>query len=102
MRQQFRPSTLAVAARYVFKPVIFDWLARTLPGKGGEIQLTDAIRLLLGHGGKVVGVQLGPQERRYDIGNFESYFRAFVEFALADPKYGPELRQFVHELLKTM
>ena len=96
------PSTLAVAARYVFKPVIFDWLARTPPGKGGEIQLTDAIRLLLGHGGKVVGVRLGPQERRYDIGNFESYFRAFIEFALADPKYGAELRQFVHELLKTM
>src|SRR2546430_1422667 len=47
------PSNLAVAARYVFSPAIFDALTRTPPGKGGEIQLTDAIRLLLREGGKV-------------------------------------------------
>jgi UTP--glucose-1-phosphate uridylyltransferase len=93
------PSTLAVAARYVFQPVIFDMLARTPPGKGGEIQLTDAIRLLLRQGGKVIGMQLTAAERRFDIGNFESYFRAFIEFALADPRYGAELREFLHQLL---
>jgi UTP--glucose-1-phosphate uridylyltransferase len=93
------PSTLAVAARYVFAPVIFDWLARTPPGKGGEIQLTDAIRLLLQNGGRVLGMRLAARERRFDIGNFESYFRAFVEFALADPRHGPELREFVRGLL---
>jgi UTP--glucose-1-phosphate uridylyltransferase len=93
------PSTLAVAARYVFAPAIFDWLERTPPGKGGEIQLTDAIRLLLQNGGRVLGMQLAAGERRFDIGNFESYFRAFVEFALADPRHGAELRQFVRELL---
>jgi UTP--glucose-1-phosphate uridylyltransferase len=93
------PSTLAVAARYVFKPVIFEWLTRTRPGKGGEIQLTDAIRQLIHSGGKVLGMQLAPGERRFDIGNFESYFRAFIEFALADPKHGPELRKFVRTLL---
>src|SRR5262249_55015146 len=76
------PSNLAVAARYVFAPGIFDLLTRTAPGKGGEIQLTDAIRLLLQKGGRVVGMRLDPGERRFDIGNFESYFRAFVEFAL--------------------
>jgi UTP--glucose-1-phosphate uridylyltransferase len=93
------PSTLAVAARYVFKPAIFDWLARTPPGKGGEIQLTDAIRLLLQHGGKVLGVRLAGGERRFDIGNFDSYFQAFVEFALADPRHGAALRRHLRQLL---
>jgi UTP--glucose-1-phosphate uridylyltransferase len=93
------PSNLAVAARYVFKPVIFELLARTQPGKGGEIQLTDAIRLLLRGGGKVLGMRLAPGEKRSDIGNFDSYFRAFIEFALTDPRDGPELRHFVRELL---
>jgi hypothetical protein len=64
-------------------------------GKGGEIQLTDAIRLLIQDGGKVYGVRLRNGERRYDIGNFESYFRAFVEFALADEKYGAALRDYL-------
>jgi UTP--glucose-1-phosphate uridylyltransferase len=95
------PSNLAVAARYVFAPTIFEMLTRTPPGKGGEIQLTDAIRLLLQRGGKVLGMRLGEEERRFDIGNFESYFRAFFEFALADPRYGPELREFVKELVNS-
>jgi UTP--glucose-1-phosphate uridylyltransferase len=93
------PSNLAVAARYVFAPDIFELLARTPPGKGGEIQLTDAIRLLLRAGGKVIGMQLAAGERRFDIGNFESYFRAFIEFALADPRHGAELRAHVRTLL---
>jgi UTP--glucose-1-phosphate uridylyltransferase len=93
------PSNLAVAARYVFAPGIFDLLERTQPGKGGEIQLTDAIRLLLQQSGKVVGMRLGEGERRFDIGNFESYFRAFFEFALADPRYGDDLREFVRRLV---
>jgi UTP--glucose-1-phosphate uridylyltransferase len=93
------PSNLAVAARYVFTPRIFELLAWTPPGRNGEIQLTDAIRLLIRGGGKVLGMRLAEGERRFDIGNFESYFRAFVEFALADPQYGPGLRRFVRELL---
>ncbi|NUQ62357.1 MAG: UTP--glucose-1-phosphate uridylyltransferase [Pirellulales bacterium] len=86
------PSTLAVAARYVFSPVVFDYLQRTPPGKGGEIQLTDAIRMMIRDGRKALGVRLPEGEQRFDIGNFESYFQAFVEFALADPDYGPALR----------
>ncbi len=82
------PSNLAVAARYVFSPAIFDCLERTRPGKANEIQLTDAIRMLIREGGKVLGVRLSPDEPRFDIGNFESYFVAFMEFALADPQYG--------------
>ncbi len=93
------PSNLAIAARYVFAPTIFDAIHRTKPGKGGEIQLTDAIRLVIQDGGKVFGVRLRGEERRFDIGNFDSYFRAFVEFALADEKHGPALRRHMEHLL---
>jgi len=93
------PSNLAVAARYVFSPVIFDYLRRTPPGKGDEIQLTDAVRMLIGDGGRVLGVSLAEDEKRFDIGNFESYFEAFVEFALSDPLYGAALHARVTQLL---
>jgi UTP--glucose-1-phosphate uridylyltransferase len=93
------PSNLAIAARYVFSPGIFAALQRTSPGKGGEIQLTDAIRLIIQQGGKVLGMRLRKSERRFDIGNYDAYFRAFVEFALADEKYGVSLRKFLVQLL---
>jgi len=92
-------SNLAVAARYVFNEAIFDCLERTPPGKADEIQLTDAIHTLIQEGGKVLGVRLGPAEHRYDIGNFESYFQAFVEFALTDPQYGETLRKHLERFL---
>jgi len=93
------PSNLAIAARYVFSPVIFNALEQTGFGAGNEIQLTDAIRRLIQEGHKVVGVRLQPHEKRYDIGNFGAYFRAFVEFALTDKKYGANLRQHLEVLL---
>lgn len=93
------PSTLAIAARYIFSPSIFDAIRRVQPGRGDEIQLTDAIRLLIQDGARVLGLCLGQGERRYDIGNFDSYFRSFVEFALADPRHGPQLRRTLEELL---
>src|SRR4051812_464696 len=93
------PSNLAIAARYVLSPAIFGALAETKRGKGGEIQLTDAIRTVIRGGGKAYGVRLRPGERRYDIGNFQAYFEAFVEFALADPKFGAELRSYLRTLL---
>jgi UTP--glucose-1-phosphate uridylyltransferase len=93
------PSNLAIAARYVCSPAIFEILHRTDPGKGSEIQFTDAFRILLREGGKVVGVRLPPGEGRFDIGGFDSYFRAFTEFALADPQYGDDLRTFLKGLL---
>jgi UTP--glucose-1-phosphate uridylyltransferase len=95
------PSNLAIAARYVLSADIFDLIERTPPGKGGEIQLTDALRALIRKGGKVLGVRLSPGERRFDIGNFESYFEAFCEFALADARYGPQLRAYLRRLLAT-
>jgi UTP--glucose-1-phosphate uridylyltransferase len=93
------PSNLAIAARYVLSPAVFDALEKTPPGKGGEIQLTDAIRALIRQGGKAYGVRLTGGERRYDIGNFDAYFQAFVEFALADPRHGEALRRHLEELL---
>jgi UTP--glucose-1-phosphate uridylyltransferase len=93
------PSNLAIAARYVLSPDIFTAIRKTSPGKGGEIQLTDAIRLLLQNDHKIFGVRLDENEKRYDIGNFYSYFRAFIEFALADDKYGASLRQSLEELI---
>ena len=62
-------------------------------------KLTDAIRLLLQQGHKGIGVQLTSSERRFDIGNFESYFQAFFEFALNDPQYGPALREQARRLI---
>ncbi len=93
------PSNLAVAARYVFSPAILDCLEKTPPGKGGEIQLTDAIQMLIRDGRKVLGIRLTDRESRFDIGNFESYFLAFVEFALADEQCGQALRKRMKELL---
>lgn len=94
------PSNLAIAARYVFSPSIFDAIKNTPFDWRGELQLTDAIRLLLRRGERVVGVRLPSEETRYDIGNFESYFETFVEFVLTDPVYGPRLRTRVKELLR--
>lgn len=94
-------SNLAIAARYIFTPAIFDALEKIAPGKDDEIQLTDAIRVMIQEGGRVYGVTLGENERRYDIGSFESYFRTFVEFALADEQHGEKLRSFLHEQLAT-
>ena len=93
------PGNLAIAARYILSPAIFDALKRTKPGAGDEIQLTDAIRLLLRDGKKVYGVSLSANEKRYDIGNFGTYFRAFTEFALADETFGPELKEYLKSLL---
>ena len=96
---QEAPSNLAIAARYVFAPSIFDTLDRIDPGIGGEIQLTDAVRLLIQEQAPVYGVRLRASETRYDIGNFDSYFRAFVEFALQDERSGPALREALQEML---
>lgn len=69
-----RPSTnLAIVAVYVFNPIIFKALGKTPPDKAGEIQLTEAIQLLINWGFKVQAVKLKPEEVRVDIGNPETY-----------------------------
>jgi UTP--glucose-1-phosphate uridylyltransferase len=92
---QNTPSTLAIAARYIMPCELFDALSRTSPGKGGEIQLTDSIRLLLKEGFKGYSVSLTEKEKRYDIGNIQSYYEAFVDFAMGDEKYGYKLKQYI-------
>jgi UTP--glucose-1-phosphate uridylyltransferase len=89
------PTNLAVAARYVFSPRIFEALGRTPPDRHGEIQLTDAVKLLIQMGEPVYAWPLRPDQRRYDIGNFESYFRTFIDFILADERYGYLARQYI-------
>jgi UTP--glucose-1-phosphate uridylyltransferase len=93
------PSNLAIAGRYIFSPVIFDMIRQVAPDGRGEIQLTNAIQLLCEEGRRVMAVKLPPDEKRYDIGNFPSYFESFVEFALADPEYGEEFRRVLERLL---
>lgn len=94
------PSNYAIAARYVFSPIIFDMIKGVKPDKKGEIQLTDAIQRLCEEGKRVLAVKIPASEKRYDIGNFPSYFETFVEFALADPQYGEEFRERLKQMLK--
>ncbi len=78
------PSLYAIAARYLCKPALFDELARTGVGSGGEIQLTDALQGLINDGAKVIGVPLSAGEKRYDIGNVKSYYSAVFDIVLRD------------------
>ena len=89
------PSNLAITARYIFAPEIFDEIRAVHTRTGGEIPLTDAIRGLIRSGHRVRCVQLQPDECRYDIGNHESYYKAFIDFALRDPRCGENIRRYI-------
>ena len=90
------PSDLAVMGRYVLTPEIFDALERTQPGRGGEIQLTDAIALLMEEQ-EVYGYVF--EEGRYDTGQKLDYLRAVVELALARDDLGPAFGAYLHDLV---
>jgi UTP--glucose-1-phosphate uridylyltransferase len=91
------PSLYAAAGRYVLDRAIFDALRRVQKGVGGEIQLTDAIALLIEEGHPVhVVVHRG---RRHDLGNPGGYLKAAVDFALERDDYGPDLRRWLVERL---
>jgi UTP--glucose-1-phosphate uridylyltransferase len=91
------PSQLAVMGRYVFTPEIFDVLSQVKPGVGGEIQLTDAIGMLLADQ-TVYGFVFS--EGRYDIGKKLDYLRATVELALDREDLGPEFQEFLVEIVQ--
>lgn len=93
------PSRYAVAARYVFAPEIFGYLARQKPGLGGEIQLTDAIRAMIADGCRAVAVPLAEGEHRLDVGNYASYGRAFIRTVLTDSQFGEGLHRYTANLL---
>ncbi|MGQ9556724.1 MAG: UTP--glucose-1-phosphate uridylyltransferase GalU [Desulfurispora sp.] len=90
------PSRLAIMGRYVLTPRIFDILAQTRPGAGGEIQLTDALRVLVREQPMYGLVYHG---KRYDVGDKLGYLQATVEFALQREGLGERFRQYLQELL---
>lgn len=99
------PSTYAVIGRYVLDPAVFGVLERTEPGRGGEIQLTDALRVLAAdipaeQGGGVVGVVF--RGRRYDTGDRLSYLQAVVQLACEREDLGPELRAWLKDFVATL
>ncbi len=96
-RPEDAPSNLAVMGRYIFTPEIFDCLEQVQPGAGGEIQLTDAIALLLQQQ-TIYGYVF--EEGRYDIGDKLDYLRATVELAIDREDLGPRFRTFLADLVQ--
>ncbi len=96
-KKEDAPSNLAVIGRYVLTPGVFEILERTEPGKGGEIQLTDALQELAADadGPGVYGVVFGG--RRYDTGDRVDYIKAIVQLASDRDDLGPELRPWLKE-----
>ena len=96
------PSNLAVIGRYVLQPDVFDVLERTEPGRGGEIQLTDALETMVHDdiGGGVFGVVF--RGRRYDTGDRLDYIKAIIQLAVERDDLGPELRPWLKTFAKNL
>lgn len=90
------PSRMAVLGRYIITPAIFDILAHTLPGKGGEIQLTDALQVLADRQ-PVYAYDF--EGTRYDLGDKLGFLKATVEFALRREDLGEAFRAYLTELV---
>ena len=91
------PSNLAIAGRYILTPEIFDAIDKTERGKGNEIQLTDALRLMMKHD-NIVAVTI--EGKRYDIGNKLDFLKTTVEFALKRPEFAEPFKAFLKEIVK--
>lgn len=89
------PSDIAILGRYVLNPEIFSYLEKTLPGYGGEIQLTDAL-IAMARKEKLLAFEF--QGRRYDIGDKEGFLEATVEYALRDPDLAPDFKKYLKTL----
>jgi UTP--glucose-1-phosphate uridylyltransferase len=97
------PSNYAIIGRYVLRPEIFEVLERTQPGKGGEIQLTDALQALAAGPewtGGVHGVVF--RGRRYDTGDRLDYLKAIVQLASDRDDLGPEFRPWLRDFASTL
>ena len=101
------PSNWIVIGRYICDPAIFGVLRETPPGRGGEIQLTDALRTLAiadrtanADGGGVHGVLF--RGRRFDTGNKQDFLRTTVEFATARPDLAPDFVPWLKEYVSTL
>ncbi len=88
------PSTLAIGARYILTPAIFEEIAQTPPGKGDEIQLTDALESLRKRERMIA---LNFRGHRHDIGNKLDFLKTTVEFATRREDLGPDFRKFLRE-----
>ncbi len=86
------PSKLAVTGRYVLPPEIFDCLEQIAPGRGGEIQLTDALRLLARERGLWGYIC---DAKSYDAGDKLNFLKATVEIALKNPEFGEAFRAYL-------
>lgn len=91
------PSRFAALGRYVITPEVFDILEETRPGKGGEIQLTDALRVMA-HMGNVYAYNF--QGKRYDTGDKLGYLKAVVEFALRREDLGPTFKEYLKGIME--
>ena len=89
------PSNLAIIGRYVLEPEVFEVLAATQAGRGGEIQLTDALRTYL-QSHPIYGLKF--EGTRYDTGDKLGFLKATVEYALRRPDLGPEFREYLRTL----
>jgi UTP--glucose-1-phosphate uridylyltransferase len=89
------PSNLAIAGRYVLTPDIFGYIEKTEPGKNDEIQLTDALRLLLGHR-SAYGLRF--DGCRYDIGNKLDFIKTNVSFALHHDEIKADVARFIKDV----
>ena len=90
------PSNLGIIGRYILNPEIFDTLKKTGRGKGGEIQLTDALRIL---NKKQTMYAYEFKGKRYDIGDKFDYLRATVEFALERKDLGLRFREYIRGII---
>lgn len=90
------PSKLACLGRYLLTPKIFDYLEKTEPGKGGEIQLTDAIVAMMKDGEKVLAYNF--EGKRYDIGNKFGLLKANIEFGLKNEETREELLEYLKSI----
>lgn len=91
------PSSLAIVGRYVLTPSIFEAIECTPPGRGGEIQLTDAIRALLGRE-EVYALEL--RGKHFGVGDKVGYLKANIAFALEREDIGEEIKTFLREILQ--
>ena len=98
-KKEDAPSNLAIIGRYVLGSDVFEVLEHTQPGKGGEIQLTDALQELAVTDG-VLGVVF--RGRRYDTGDRVDYIKAIVQLAADREDLGPELRPWLKDFAATL
>lgn len=93
------PSTLGITGTYLLSRRVFQYLEKTLPDSKGEIQLTDALQLMVADGLRIIGYRF--DGKRYDIGDIPTWMKANLELTLLSAEYGNPLRKYAAKLLNT-